>query len=265
MMFRAALAFFTRLPVGAVTKSTNLQGLIVWLPVVGLVIGVLVAFGISLATLLLPASLCGLLGCLMWVLITGGLHLDGAADCGDGLIVEASPEKRLEIMKDPCLGTFGAVAVFFVLACKALTLATLASAFSNETWWTSFFALSMACSLAAILARCMVFIAMRRPSARPDGLGQALLHGLKPEQEHKVFAFGLAFILFFCLTSSIIGFKSLSALWALGVGLLVTYALLATAKKRLGGVTGDVFGCLIELVECVVLIVLCANLIKNFP
>ena len=129
MKFRAALGFFTRLPIGSAPLPPTFRGVAVWLPVVGLIIGALVslalglaaqllpaiglivgllaALAVALATLLLPAQLGGVIGCLVWVFITGGLHLDGVADCGDGLLVEAPPERRLEIMKDSRLGTFG--------------------------------------------------------------------------------------------------------------------------------------------------------------
>ena len=100
MKFRAALGFFTRLPVGSAPLPPTFQGVIVWLPAIGLIVGLLAALAVALATLLLPAQLGGVIGCLVWVFITGGLHLDGVADCGDGLLVEAPPERRLEIMKD---------------------------------------------------------------------------------------------------------------------------------------------------------------------
>ena len=119
MMLRAALGFFTRLPIGSAPLPPTFRGVAVWLPVVGLIIGALVSLALGLAAQLLPASLCGVIGCLVWVAVTGGLHLDGVADCGDGLIVEAPPARRLEIMKDSRLGTFGGAALFFILALKA--------------------------------------------------------------------------------------------------------------------------------------------------
>lgn len=91
MMLRAALAFFTRLPVGSAPLPSSFRGIMIWFPVVGLIVGGLAALLTGVAALRLPAPLCGVLGCLAWVLITGGLHLDGVADCGDGLLVEAPP------------------------------------------------------------------------------------------------------------------------------------------------------------------------------
>ena len=242
-MLRAAIAFFTRLPVGRAPLPSSFQGILVWLPVVGLLVGGLVTLAVCLTGRVLPASLCGILGCLVWVLVTGGLHLDGVADCGDGLSVETSPARRLEIMKDSRLGTFGGTALFFVLSLKAVSLAALTESFQNGH--ESLLSLAGICCMAAILARSLVFLAMRLPSARPEGLGEALHAGLSRHHEYLALAAGPLI----CLLN---GWQGLLAFAA---ALLMTCFLLSAARKRLGGVTGDVFGCLIESVECTVLVV----------
>lgn len=245
MKLRAALGFFTRLPIGSAPLPATFQGVMVWLPVIGLIVGMLAATGLTLSAPWLPAPLCGLLVCLLWVLITGGLHLDGVADCGDALLVEASAARRLEIMKDSRLGTFGAISLFFVLACKATALYMLAA--SLKPGWDAFFSLAGACSLAGVLARSWVFAAMRLPSARPDGLGEAVRRGVGVQQELIALALGLGI----CILNGIRG------LAALVLSALVAWLLLTVARRRLGGVTGDVFGCLIEVLECTVLVVCC--------
>lgn len=240
-MFRAALGFFTRLPVGSAPLPPTFRGVMVWLPVVGLVIGALVAIVIQVASLFLPNLLCGVLGCLAWAAITGGLHLDGVADCGDGLIVEAAQERRLEIMKDSRLGTFGGAALFFLLMLKIGALAGLEENAPN------FASLLLICCLAGSVARGMVFIAMRMPTARPGGLGESLREGVT--SWHEILACGLVLAV-----SALNGMRGLTAL---ATALLISLFLLSTARKRLGGVTGDVFGCLIELTECAILTVCC--------
>ena len=232
MMLRAALGFFTRLPIGSAPLPPTFRGVAVWLPVVGLIIGALVSLALGL----------------VWVAVTGGLHLDGVADCGDGLIVEAPPARRLEIMKDSRLGTFGGAALFFILALKAAALGALAGTFQADGSGPDAFApLLLSCCLAGTLARCMVFAAMRVPSARPGGLGEALHEGVTSRHELIALAIGLGI----CAVNGVRG------LYALAIALLAAYLLLSAAKNRLGGVTGDVFGCLVELTECVVLIVCC--------
>lgn len=245
MTLRAALGFFTRLPVGSSPLPPTFRGVMVWMPVVGLIVGALVGLTAGLAALRLPAPLCGVIGCLVWVVVTGGLHLDGVADCGDGLIGEAPPARRLEIMKDSRLGTFGGASLFFILALKATALSALAASLAPGP--SGIAALTGFCCLAATLGRCMVFVAMRRPSARPGGMGEALHDGVTRRHELIALAIGLAL-------SALNGWRGLAALAA---ALLVAWFLLSAAQKRLGGVTGDVFGCLVELTECAVLLVLC--------
>lgn len=245
MMLRAALAFFTRLPVGALPPGTGLYGIMTWLPTVGMIIGLLAACALWAAMQLLPPVLCGFIGCLVWVGITGGLHLDGVADCGDGLLVEAPPARRLEIMKDSRLGTFGALALFFVLGGKAAALGVMAdtSALAEASFWT----LAGMCCMAAVTARSLVFVALLLPCARPGGLGSAMNDGVTARSRLAA----LLLTLFFCLCT---GWRGLAALLT---ALAVTALLLSAALRRLGGVTGDVFGCLIELTESCMLMVFC--------
>lgn len=246
MSFRAALGFFTRLPVGSEPFSSPFRGMVVWLPAVGLVVGALTAAAVWLTSLILPPALCGVLGCLVWVAVTGGLHLDGVADCGDGLVVEALPARRLEIMKDSRLGTFGGLALFFVLMLKTAALSVLGT--RGGATWSGFLFVAGACCLAAVLGRCAVFAAMRLPSARPGGLGEAATEGVARRHERLALAAALGLGL-------LNGPRGIGALIAAGI---VTRLLLSAAKQRLGGVTGDVFGCLVEVVECAVLLVCCA-------
>lgn len=248
MKLRAALGFFTRLPVGSAPLPPTFRGAAAWLPVVGLIVGALAACAVALAALILPPLPCGVLGCLVWVGVTGGLHLDGVADCGDGLLVEAPPARRLEIMKDSRLGTFGGTALFFVLALKAASLSVFASGFDfRDTFAQGFLDLLLPCCLAGGLARCLVFAAMRVPSARPGGLGEALREGVTARHELAALGLGLGL----CALNGRIGFLALAAACA------AACFLLSAARKRLGGVTGDVFGCLVEVCECAVLIVSC--------
>lgn len=146
---RSAFGFLTRLPVGPWPLQNDLNGISAWLPLVGLVVGGLAGGLTWAATLLFPPLVCGVIGCACWVAITGGLHLDGVADCGDGLPVEVPRERRLEIMKDSRLGTFGGTALFFNLAFKGAALAALAAFGSWELLLT-------ACALAGLLARSQI-------------------------------------------------------------------------------------------------------------
>ena len=227
---RSAFGFLTRLPVGPWPLQNDLNGISAWLPLVGIVVGGLVGGLTFLSSLLFSPLLCGVIGCACWVAVTGGLHLDGVADCGDGLPVEVTQERRLEIMKDSRLGTFGGTALFFNLAFKAAALAVLAASGSWPLLLT-------ACILAGLLARSQIFIAMRFPGARP-------VHAL----------IAAAVTLGACVLAG------WSGLYALGAALAASLALLLYARRRLGGVTGDVFGCTVECTEWIVLLTFCTAL-----
>ncbi|HAS72872.1 MAG TPA: adenosylcobinamide-GDP ribazoletransferase, partial [Clostridiales bacterium UBA8960] len=122
MGFLLMLSFFTRLPLGnmvAYSAKTYEDGLVTF-PAVGLVTGVFV----MLPSIILSqqSPLLSLLTMLVYLMVTGGIHLDGLADSFDGLFSRRSRERTLEIMKDSHIGTFGVIALilyfmsFFVSA-----------------------------------------------------------------------------------------------------------------------------------------------------
>lgn len=249
MSLYSALCFFTRLPVGFLAKpgkqSPSFLGVMAFLPLVGLVIGTIMGFVLWLLTIVLPPPLAGLLACLAWVAITGGLHLDGVADCGDGMLVEAPPERRLVIMKDSRLGSFGAITLFFVLGIKATTLGVLAAHIVCDV--SSLLQSIAWCLMAALLGRGILFWGLRLPSARPNGMGSTGGQGVQPRHE----LYALLLVLLICVLNKGAG------LVALLLALMVNWLLLSAARKRLGGITGDVFGCQVEVTECTVLSAVC--------
>jgi len=205
----------------------------VWYPFVGLVIGGLTWLTWMGTTRILPPPVAGILTLIVWVTLTGGLHLDGLADCYDGLLASASTERRLEIMKDPRLGAFGGIGLILVLLLKVATLATLTPA-------TSFGII-----LAASLARWCILPAGLLPLARPSGMGADFAAGFRRSYIFvgAIFPLGLALAL---------GIRGVISLLA---GLVAAALALWLAKSRIGGVTGDVFGLVVEIVETIVLLV----------
>lgn len=207
----------------------------VWYPLVGLVIGVLTWLAWKGATFLFSPLVTGVIALAVWVLLTGGLHLDGLADCCDGLFSSVTRERRLEIMKDPHIGTFGVIGLILILFLKAAALTSLASLPSTS---------SFGILLAATLARWCVLPAGLLPLARPSGMGSDFKSGLS-----RASIFGGAIIPLALMV--LLGMPGiLSAL----IGLLVAALILWLAKSRIGGVTGDVFGMIVEVVETSVLL-----------
>ena len=205
----------------------------VWYPFVGLVIGALTWLAWTGAMYVFPPFVAGVITLVVWVALTGGLHLDGLADCCDGLLSSVSVERRLEIMKDPHLGAFGVIGLFLVLSLKAAILASLLPA-------TGFGIL-----LAASLARWCILLAGLLPLARPSGMSADFAAGFQRSFIFwgAIIPLGLGILL---------GMRGiLSILVGVGAGALVS----RLAKSRIGGVTGDVFGMIVEVVETVALLV----------
>ena len=115
-----------------------------------------------------PPLVAGILTLILWVTLTGGLHLDGLADCCDGLLASTTVERRLEIMKDPRLGAFGGIGLLLVLMLKAATLSSLTP--------QSGFGII----LTASLARWCILPAGLLPLARPSGMGADFKAGFPP-------------------------------------------------------------------------------------
>jgi adenosylcobinamide-GDP ribazoletransferase len=235
-----ALGFLTSIPIRVPAPQANDLGRAgVWFPFVGLVIGaILLGAQVLLARVFSPLLGAALIVAL-WAALTGGLHLDGLADCGDGMLAAVTPERRLEIMRDPRLGTFGGATLMMHLILKTFAVATLPAPSI------------MALLLAPALARWTLLIVAAQPAARAGGLGAAFAHGLN----RKVYVGAVV------VPISVILLGGWRAIAAALFAHLVTFGIIRAARSRLGGVTGDVFGLTVEVTELATLLVYAAVLI----
>jgi len=210
----------------------------VWFPIVGIGLGVVLALVDRLTSRLFPPLLAALLTVTVWKLVTGGLHLDGLADCLDGL-VGRDPEHRLAIMRDSRIGAFGAMGLILFLMLEIVALAELAPAVRGRALLA---APVIARATPAVLAR------LFRP-ARPDGQGAAFHAGVRAS----AVALGLAIALVAATLS--LGWLGVATAAA---GLLAAVALAAFVARRLGGITGDVLGACLEIAELAALLTVAA-------
>ena len=105
----AAFSYFSILPVGHTDEPPD-DGAIALLPIVGLVIGALSGLGAYGVWLLTHRGLAAaIVAWLLSIALSGAIHVDGFLDCCDGLFATASPQRRLEIMRDPHHGTYAIV------------------------------------------------------------------------------------------------------------------------------------------------------------
>ncbi len=235
----SAFGLLTRLPLprGSAGSST---GASVWAwPVVGLVIGVIGAAAYALAWRTgLSSLLGGLLAVIAMVLATGGFHEDGLADTADGIGGGATPERRLLIMKDSRIGSFGALALIASVGLRVGAIAELAEPRL----------VAPALIVAAVLGRAaMPGVVLLSSPARPGGLGAAL--GAL-DRKRVVIGWGIALLL--CLVLE----RPHALLEAMFATLLIAAAMAWAGVRSLGGYTGDTLGASEQLAECVVLLVL---------
>ena len=116
---RGAFAFLTIIPVGSPHVERPGHAF-AYFPLVGLVIGA--ALALVATSRLFPPDVTAFLALAVWVILTGGLHLDGFGDSCDGLLSTTTPERRLEIMKDPRAGSWAVVGLALLLLGKWVVL-----------------------------------------------------------------------------------------------------------------------------------------------
>ena len=237
-LFFCALQFLTRLPAPSfadfqpdwITRAAR------YYPLVGLLVGAICA-GVLLATgQLWSGPLPALLAVATGVLVTGGFHEDGLADTADGLGGGQTPARRLEIMKDSRIGTYGVLALVLVLAIKVAALATLPLA-------TAALAL-VAAHGAGRVAAVVVMVLERHVSDRDDAKYKPAPDGVRP---------------FELLIAAVLGLWPLALLgWSglagAAVGAVLATALALTARRLVGGYTGDVLGGIEQACELGVLL-----------
>jgi adenosylcobinamide-GDP ribazoletransferase len=232
-----ALTFLTRLPLPSPSKHRGARAAWAW-PMAGAVVGLLAAATAAVGLWLgLAPGPTAALALVAQALATGALHEDGLADSADGLWGGGTRERRLEIMRDSRIGSFGAVALVLVVLLRWSALSALLA----QGWvWGPLVA-------AGALSRwAMAWMLAALPAAREGGLSR--LVG-RPEGGTVVLSGAVA--LSVALLAA--GWAALAA--ALMV-LAVAFAWTGIVRARLGGQTGDTCGAAQQLAEAAALLAL---------
>jgi adenosylcobinamide-GDP ribazoletransferase len=242
--------FYSRLPVPALPWEQDAHAppsfprLLRMIPVAGLVLGLLPTAVLGLALgLNLGPWLAATLSVAAMVLTTGALHEDGLADTADS-IGGITREKRLEIMRDSRIGSFGASALFLSLALRIGALAALAARIDGGTLVAAILITASLSRTAGLMP--LVFLA----PARTDGMSQAV-----GQPTRKTFwrAGGIAVILTVAL-GALAGLPFAGIILMLLLSGLAGLALTHFAKRHLGGQTGDIAGAAQQVAEIAALI-----------
>ncbi|MDE2853213.1 MAG: adenosylcobinamide-GDP ribazoletransferase [Chloroflexota bacterium] len=226
---RAAFTFLTILPLGSAAAMRRPGKTFAWFPLVGLCIGALLLAAAHLSPF--DRDLSAFLILLTWVIITGGLHLDGFGDCCDGLLAAVTADERVRIMRDPRAGAWAVAGLSLLLLGKWLALRSVA------VEWLP---------LAPVFGCwAMVWAAYRFPSLRDEGLGAHFRDGLSMRQ-----ALIASASVVFLLTS-----PEIAALWLLVFAFTTGFGRWAAGRLG-GGLNGDVYGAICEVSELLCLLYL---------
>lgn len=219
-----ALQFLTRLPTPRLTvSSAEFAASMRWFPAVGLIVGGIVAVGVWAGARLDPWT-AAIVGLVLWVGVTGALHLDGLGDIADAAgAAHKGPERLLAVLADPHVGSFAVVTIGLQLLAKLVLLHALAEAH-----------LFAAIVLIPFAARIAPLVWTRVLPSLHDGLGARFRDSIR------------------AVDLALWSVALLAAAW-FAPGLLLTPALVwlwtLWLRSRIGGISGDSHGAGIELVE----------------
>jgi adenosylcobinamide-GDP ribazoletransferase len=211
-----------------------------WFPLVGLLVGGVFAAVDRLATSALSQEVSVVLVLTTSAAITGALHLDGLADTADGVFGGTTAERRLEIMRDSRIGSYGVVAVVL-----ALLLAYAALLSTGDTDRTRVLLVVPALSRAG-----MVYAIAAFPYARPSGLGRTFKDQISRSD------FALAAITGLVIAAIGLSLEGL-LLWASGIAIALAAGLYFS--RRLGGLTGDTYGAIAMISEVLLFLIASAS------
>jgi adenosylcobinamide-GDP ribazoletransferase len=217
------------------TAREDLHLAVKWFPLVGVALGVSVALLDLALRPLVSVTVASVVELGALALASGGLHLDGLADTADGLFPVLPRERRLEVMRSPTIGAFGAATLVLVLLLEYAALAGLAGSMRT-----------IALVVAPTTARAsMVALLVLLPNARPRGLGGVFKQGLGP----------LDLVVPAALTAISAVWLGVPSLVLVVAGLIPAFAVGGWALRALGGCTGDIYGGAGELACASVLII----------
>lgn len=248
MSFLAALRFLTSIPSpwwrGASRKE--FAGSLPYYPVIGLLIGLLLAAIYWLASSFLPIWVSSTIVVTALVVITGGMHLDGLIDAVDGVAAShKDPDIGKDVMKKPGIGAFGAVAVILILILKIVLIASI-----PDEWMMA------ALIIMPVVSRwTMVYTLFAYPYARPQGAGNEL------KQATGWRSFLLATIAAAAVSIVIAGWASLAIVLPVW---LFTVIAANYFSRRFDGLTGDTYGAINEMAEVLILLIIVLIAFNNW-
>ena len=233
----AALQFLTRIPI-TLRREPSLERTVAWFPLAGALIGAIVGATAAGLWFVVPPLLAGVLAVVVGLLVTGAFHEDGLGDIADAFGGGWTVERRLEILKDSRHGTYGVAAMCATIVVRMVALGSLTGP------WQMFTAAVAAHTMGRVAA---VAMAGTMRLATHSGLGADYGRGTTRSRAAVGSCSGLV------NTAVAVGWHAAPLAIAAVVALLVVGTL---ARRKIGGISGDVLGATEQVAECLCLVVL---------
>lgn len=228
-----SLQFFTRIPINISVdfNQKNIRYSIFFMPLAGAITG---GLGGLIYYLLVPYNklVASFLALLVTIILTGGLHIDGLSDTFDGFMACKDKEETMKIMKDSRIGVFGVLSIILLLIFKFILIISIKN-------------LPLAMTLSFANSRLVLGpIISYKKTARSNGLG-SLFHNSKPKK-----------LIIISTIIYLIAVISLDIKYTIPliVNYIVAEYISYISYKKIGGLTGDVYGAIIEIGDTVSLL-----------
>jgi adenosylcobinamide-GDP ribazoletransferase len=248
LSFLAALQFLTSIPLPGQREVSpeQLGRATAYFPVVGLIIGIILAGLNWLLNLVLPSAVVNALLVVVLVIITGALHIDGFVDTCDGIAGHKTVEERWRVMRDSRAGAFGIVGVVLLLLVKYVSLNSLPEVFAMATLLF----------MPVVSRWAMVYAIFIYPYARPSGLGTVFKRTTRWPGFTAATVITIAIAIALFPLFSLAGVLVMFGIW------VITVLFSVYLKHKFAGLTGDTYGAINEVAEVMVLVF--ASLIFNY-
>jgi adenosylcobinamide-GDP ribazoletransferase len=249
------LRFYTRFPIPPLSfeadpyAAPDFSKSIRSLPFVAIFIALPSVFMIALGVVIeLPAPIIAVLALAASALTTGAFHEDGLADTADSIGGGMSAKRRLEIMRDSRIGSYGSMALILVVMLKIFAISALLNRYGVSNTMLSLISAAMLSRVVGLLPHMIV------PSARSDGRSADVN---KPQPVPAFLAILISII--FCFIA-LADFGALKIIFGLLLVAGLTFIICVWSKRKINGQTGDILGAIQQVSEVALLVVLNSGL-----
>lgn len=228
------IQFLTRIPINKAVEFSkeNIRNSLFFFPFIGILIGAIASLAFYFIGQI-NMEISAFLTVITLIILTGGLHIDGLSDMLDGFLSNRDSKKTLEIMKDSRVGAFGVMGIVLLILGKYIILKNI----SFEMWIIIVFSIANSRFVGGLI------IESKKP-ARKGGLGE-LFHSSNPKRN--IAYSGTIYVL-------ILLFLDITYIIPLIITYIFAELISAWSLKKIGGLTGDVYGGIMEISELISLL-----------